>query len=254
MGTLRLAALASCVIATGCASIGNVQRADTLGRGNYQVGLEPGVQAIVTQAGAAPYPHLDASFRYGITDGIDLGLRGGWSFLEAQGKFLLTKPTDPKLAISLAPTVGGIAVGAAGATVGLLNFSVPLLIGLKGEPRQFSRLGGMVAGNELVIGPRLQGYYLFGSSAGSGSAGALVLAPGVTLGYAIQVSETLCILPELAIVVPAFATAGATSIPGQSGFGIGGALVQLKLGILIGKGRTVAEPDEDLTPPPLPER
>jgi hypothetical protein len=227
------------VLALGCASVGNVQRADTLGKGNFQVGLEPGVQ--VAQGGGVviPYPHLDASFRFGVTEGVDLGVRAGWSFLEAQGKFLVTRPGDPKLAVSIAPTIGGLALGASGSSVGLLHFALPALIGFK------------FGDNELVLGPRLQGYYVFAGTTGSGSGGVFLLGTGATIGYAIQVAESVSIMPELGVVVPVFASAGVTGSTGASSLSVGGIVGQFKLGILIGKKRKPIDTD-DMTPPPSP--
>lgn len=235
---LRWCWLTLAVTALGCASVGNVQRADTIGKGNFQVGLEPGVQVAQISGATVPYPHLDASFRFGVSDAVDLGLRAGWSFLEAQGKFLVTKPGDPKLAVSIAPTIGGIALGVSGSSIGVLHFALPALIGFK------------FGDNELVLGPRLQGYYVFAGSSGSGG-GALLLGTGGTIGYAFQVSETVSIMPELGVVVPIFGAVGSTGSSGASSFGIGGVVGQFKLGILIGKRRKAIDPD-DLTPPPPP--
>lgn len=226
------------VLAGGCASVGNVQRADTLGKGNFQVGIEPGVQMVVAGAAVLPYPHLDGSVRFGITDGVDLGVRAGFSFLEAQGKFLVTRPGAPGTIVSIAPTFGGIFLGAGGAGAGLLHFAVPALIGIP------------VGQHELVIGPRLQGYYA-SSVVGAGSAG-LILAPGATVGFAFQASETVALLPELGIVVPVIGSVGAAGVPGVTTAGIGGAFAQFKVGILIGKRRKPMLEDEELPPPPPP--
>lgn len=225
--------------ASGCASVGNVQRADTLGKGNYQVGLEPGVQFGSVGGTTAPYPHLDASFRFGVGEGVDLGVRAGWSFLEAQGKFLLTRPGAPGVMASLAPTFGGIFIGAGGAGAGLLHFALPCLIGIP------------FGNHELVLGPRVQGYYGFASASGAGGGGALVILPGATVGFAFQVTETIAIMPEFGLVVPVLGAVNATGMPTMAGAGLGGGLLgQFKLGILIGKKRKLAE--EDLPPPPPP--
>lgn len=227
------------VLCVGCASVGNVQRADTLGKGNYQVGLEPGVQFVSAAGSTIPYPHLDASFRFGVSEGVDLGVRAGWSFLEAQGKFLLTKPGAPGVIASLAPTVGGIFLGAGGASAGLLHFALPGLIGIP------------VGQHELVLGPRLQGYYAFAGAAGAGNAGGLVLLPGATVGFAFQVTETVALMPEVGLVVPVLGAVGATGVPtSTTTAAFGGVLGQVKLGILIGKRRKVAM--DDLPPPPPP--
>jgi hypothetical protein len=228
------------VCASGCASVGNVQRADTVGKGNYQVGLEPGVQFVSQGGTTVPYPHLDASFRFGVGDGVDLGLRAGWSFLEAQGKFLLTKPGNPGVIASLAPTLGGIFLGVGAAGAGFLHFALPALIGIP------------VGEHELVIGPRIQGYYAFAAAAGAGSAGALVLAPGSTIGFAFQVTESVAIMPEFGLVVPVVGSVGATGVPTMTGTSLGGGVLgQFKLGILVGKKRK-RPLDADLTPPPPP--
>ncbi len=233
----------------GCASVTNVQRADTLGKGNFQVGIEPGVQGAASSGLFVPYPHLDGSFRFGVTDGVDLGVRAGWSFLELQGKFLVTRPGDPKYAVSIAPTVGGIFLGVGGAgasaSVGLLNFGLPMLIGFK---------FGL---HELILGPRLQGYYLFGSGgSSSGSAtGLLILAGGASVGFAFAVSETLAILPEFGLVVPFLGAAGVSGGSTSTGAlgGAGGVIGQFKVGILIGKQRKpIDENAEDSSAPPPP--
>jgi hypothetical protein len=227
----------------GCASVTNVQRADTLGKGNFQVGVEPGVQAAAAGTAFVPYPHLDGSIRFGVSEGVDLGLRAGWSFLELQGKFLVTRPGDPNYAVSIAPTVGGIFVGAAGASAGLLNFGLPVLVGFK---------FGL---NELVLGPRLQGYYVFGSGGTSStSVGGLILAGGGSVGFAISVAETVAIMPELGVVVP---FAGSATVGGSTtGGGLTGAgslIGQFKVGILIGKQRKPIDPNaEDMSAPPPP--
>lgn len=195
---------------------------------------------MVAGSGAViPYPHIDASFRFGVGEGVDLGVRAGWSFLEAQGKFLVTRPGAPGVIVSIAPTFGGIFLGAGGAGAGLLNFALPALIGIP------------VGEHEFVIGPRLQGYYLF-AGAGTGSAGAFILAPGGTLGFAFQVAESVALMPELGVAVPVFGAAGVSGgVGGATGFAAGGAFVQFKLGILIGKKRKV-QVDDDMTPPPPP--
>lgn len=222
----------------GCASVGNVQRADTVGKGNFQAGIEPGVQAIGTGASLAPYPHLDGSVRYGVTESVDLGLRAGWSFLEAQAKFLLTKPGDPKLAVSLAPTFGGLALADRTSGFGLLHFAVPALIGIKFGP------------HELVLGPRLQGYYVFAGNT-AGRVGGLVLAPGATVGIALGLGDRVTILPELGVAVPVLGSVSSLGTA-QTSAGVGGLIGQVKLGILFGKQRGSGEEQEPPRKRPSP--
>lgn len=247
------------LVAAGCASISNVQTADTLGRGNFQIGIEPGVLGVASGSGLATVPHIDAAVRFGVSEGVDLGVRAGFSFLELQGKFLFTRPGAPNLAISFAPTVGGLVTSVGTSSLAWLNIGLPVLVGIK-----FS------GGHELVIGPRLQNLVVLGGSTSAG--GIYGLAVGSSLGFAIRLSDFFGLLPELSAVYP---VAGGAAFAGQSAFSAnlnaGGAIVQFKLGFLIGKfrplegaaparGRVPREvpvanqpyPANDLTPPPMP--
>jgi hypothetical protein len=240
---LKLTGALAGLALTGCASISNVQTADTLGKGGYQIGFEPGVLG-ATSVGAVP--HIDASMRYGVTDGIDIGARAGFSFLELQSKFLLTKPGDPNLAISLAPTVGGLVVGGAAAdgssAAGILNIGVPLLVGFKTK-----------GGSEFVLGPRLQNWVIFagGSTTGgsSGSAAVYVLGGGLSVGFAARLSDSFILMPEIAAVVPIIGGASVSGSSGGSAFLGQGVEFQFKLGLLLGKFRSTEAP---LPPPPPP--
>lgn len=254
---LRAAGLVlAAVFGVGCASIGNVQMADTLGKGHVQVGIEPGMQALAAMgagAGTQPiyYPHFDASVRFGVTEGIDLGVRGGWSFLEAQGKFLFTRPGDPHLAVSLAPTVGGMAIGlggSSGAALGLINIGLPVLVGIK-----------VPGGSEFVIGPRLQNLVAFAGASGAGGT-LYFLSGGGSLGFAWRITDTFALMPEAAVVFPIFGSGGTSSAFGAQP-GLGTFVFQFKVGLLIGRMRDLAQPEDfevkqvanpQLPPPPPP--
>lgn len=245
--SLKFMLFASALQLLGCASLGGVQRADTLGKGNYQVGIEPGAAALVVP-GTQPlmFPVVDVSARFGVTDGIDLGARvGTGTGLEVQGKFLLTKPGDPNLAVSFAPTFGGFAIGVGGAAVALLGLNLPVLVGIKlGE-------------HELILGPRLYSWY-FGGGGGGQSAGGLVLMPGMSVGFAAQLSDSFALIPELSFVVPVGAAAGVSQALGggsaASSINAFAPFMSFRLGIEFGRmgKRAPPEPIEPLTPPPPP--
>jgi hypothetical protein len=227
MTTLRTYAVALAALhGLGCASIGAVQTADTLGKGNLQVALEPGAQiSIATRGtpGSFGYPHPDVSLRYGLSDRIDLGGRIGYSMLELQGKFLLTQPGAPGLVASLAPTVGGLAVPAGGSNVGLLSFALPVLLGIK-----------HLQGNELTFGVRLQGLLVAAGSSGHGSASVFGLGAGASVGYSLRLGERFGLIPEVAVLYP-------LTVVGTSGgaAGLGSAIVQFKLGVVYGRQREI---------------
>ena len=235
----RAALLLACLASVaGCAAVGSVQMSDTVGKGNLQVGLEPGLQARATGR-VDVYPHFDAALRYGVSDTVDLGARLGMSMVEFQSKFLLTAQGNPSLAISLAPAVAAthqgfnllFAQGQSTASAGdiVLNVALPLLVGVK-----------LKGGSEVVLGPRLQNFFLLPAQGGS-SPGALpfayVLGVGGTLGFAARLSDNFVLLPEFGLVYPVFNSAG-HSIPAATLGALGGQLsAQFKLGILLGRIR-----------------
>lgn len=201
----------------GCASVGSVQRADTLGTGNLEVGLEPGAQVYAGQRGAAPLPHVDASLRIGVSERVDLGVRVGVPWAEVQAKVLLTTPGAPRLAISLVPSFGGTVLPVNGSVAKVLHGALPVLIGFKfGE-------------HELVLGPRVMAY---GTLEAMGS---VVLAPGATVGVAFQLTNTFGLMPEVGFVVPVIGLSGMGLSAAQTG--AISTIGQLKLGLLIGRHR-----------------
>lgn len=224
----RLAlAVAALALASGCVSIGGVQTADTLGKGNFQFAVEPGVYGITSIANevdGAVIPHVDFAARYGVSDTVDIGARFGSSLLELQSKFLLTDPSDTGKAISIAPSLAGIFVGAGEGVGGYANVNIPVLIGLKTS-----------GGSEFVLGPRISDIIIFGSNGNDGGVVNL-LSVGASVGYAARVGEGFRIMPEVAVLVP---IVGAAAAGGDSDAvaGFNGGLVQFKVGLLFGAGR-----------------
>lgn len=182
----------------GCATIGTFQRAETLGKGNWEVGIEPSMWGGVGGGGAAAYPHAGVSARVGASDRVDLGGRVGSTGVEVSSKFLLSDPASDH-PISLGANFGGFAIGAGGASAGLLAVHIPLLLGIPvGERGQF------------VVGPKTHIYHGFAAASGE-SAGFTLWSLGASAGYAAQVGDTFKIVPELAFVVPVVASAGGES-------------------------------------------
>ncbi|MBL9038668.1 MAG: hypothetical protein JNG84_09160, partial [Archangium sp.] len=135
--------------ASGCLTIGGVQRADTLGKGNFQFALEPGVLAVSdATVGTLVLPTIDLAGRYGVDERVDLGLRLGTTGFELQGKFLLTEPGSTSFAGSIAPTVGGVFLG----VLNYFSLNVPFLAGIKLGP------------HELILGPRIVTQFLTGGA------------------------------------------------------------------------------------------
>jgi hypothetical protein len=247
----RLVLLSGALSATtGCLSMGTVQTASTLGKGNFQIAAEPGIYGANSGSSGAPagaqdpIPHFDVAFRYGVTDRFDIGVRSGWSLFELQTKFLLTPPEAETLAISVAPTLGGIFLGSgsgAGTTsVTYFNLAVPVLFGIK-----------HFRANEFVFGPRFNNM-VFALNDSTGSAVVYLFGVGGTIGYQFAIGEIFKILPEIAINVPVAASAsvGGAAIAGA---GFGGVIWQVKVGLMFGRsGKRPTEPTDVGPPPPMP--
>ncbi len=205
----------------GCATLGTFQNAETLGQGAWELGIEPSMWGGISGEGSALYPHAGVSARVGVSDAVDLGGRVGSSGVEFTTKFALSKP-GASMPVSLAPSFGGMAIGAGGTSASVLALHVPLLIGIKtGE-------------NELVLGPKLH-VYSFGVSTGGDAEGGALWSLGGSVGYSLRVGPTVRLIPEFAFAVPTLTTGeeGAESVVGL----VDGALLQVGLGIVIGGRR-----------------
>lgn len=206
------------LLVAACASFSSVQSADTLGRGQVQGAVEPGVWGAVTGRGLEMVPHVDGAVRVGVTERLDLGVRAGSSFLEAQGKVLLTPPGHRRLAVSLAPSVGGIF-----RATGLVTASLPVLIGLK-----------LPGAHELVLGPRVQGVFAY-----DGAQWTTIVLAGSSVGFLWRITDAFGLLPEVAVLRPIIGAEYANAV--VAGFDVRGVFVQLKLGLLFGRFRPVTD-------------
>jgi hypothetical protein len=203
----------------GCATLGTFQGAETLGKGGWEVGIEPSMWAGVSSEGSLLYPHAAVSSRVGLGDRFDIGGRLGSSGVELTTKVALSEP-GADVPIAIAPSFGGMAVSVGTSSASVLALHVPVLFGIRtGE-------------NELVLGPKVH-LYSFGASAGGGASGGALWSAGGSVGYLARLGPTVGLVPELAFAVPLFAT-GAEGA--ESAVGLGkGALVQVGMGILIGR-------------------
>jgi hypothetical protein len=207
-------AIAAMLGLTGCPSIQSVQTAETVGEGNFQFAIEPGVIGVAGGGTGGVLPTINLSARYGITDRFDLGGRFGTSLIELHVKYMFTDPStaDSTVQAALAPQLGGVFIGGAGASAGYGWLTVPVLIDIP------------VGEHDFVIGPRAQVIFV-----GAGGASGAVLNVGSSVGFAAKVGKAARILPEFALVVPVFAGAG-----GETAFVGEGALFTVNVGILLG--------------------
>ncbi len=231
--TPLIAALALTVTAGGCATIGTLQTANTLGKGKFQMALEPSAWGAIGST-TVLVPNVTLAARYGLSPTLDIGGRVGSNGFEINGKLQLTPPKAPGLVVSIAPSLGGFALAAGGASAGSLYVQVPVLLGFD--------LGG---GSQLVLGPKLLDWLFFGggtassggttsSAGGSGN----LLAVGTSVGVSLKLADGFRLLPEISVAYPLVTgisgsangnSAGSTSVATSNGL-----LTQISLALLFG--------------------
>ncbi len=231
--TLRLAALPlmSALLATGCASLNAAQTANTMGKGAFQFGLEPAVEAFSGNNGLGTTyaPRVDLALRYGITDSIDIGGKVGSSLIELNAKFQLTDPANKSLVLSLAPSLGGFVFGSAGNTAGSFTIKVPLLIGI-----------GVGDGNQLVFGPNIQDIIVEASgdnTNGDGSTASTIsnlFCLGASVGFVLKAGEGFRLMPEFGVLIPVTGVSNTNGTSTSAGLGSSGFLWQAGLTFLFG--------------------
>jgi hypothetical protein len=146
---------------------------------------------------------------------------------------------DSGVNVSINPGFTFAGFGGGDLFTGTLTFHLPVLIGI-----DFN-------GHELVLGPRLIDQVVFGAL----TTGAInVLYAGGSVGFAVKVSPTFRMIPELAVGVPAFITGPNGSGGAASALGGGGLIFQAGLGFVFGGPNQydTVEPRPLLAPPPPP--
>lgn len=198
------------MMSSGCVSLSSAQRADTLGRGHLQVGLEP---TITAQPAAVLTPAVDLSVRYGVSERVDVGTRLGQSGLGLTVKVMITPRAWP-VVLSVAPHVTGqLNVAPNLAITGpIVQLGLPLLVGV--------RLGT----HQLVLGPRIELL-----AAGGGRR---VVAVGSSLGVALRLSSAVSVLPEVAATAPLLSAGESVD---DAFARLNGVLMQVRLSFLLGE-------------------
>jgi hypothetical protein len=211
----------------GCATLGTVQTADTVGKGRFQFAIEPGFWG-GTGLGGVALPRADIAGRYGVTDWMDLGARVGTTGVEFTSKVQLTPPAMEAFVVSVAPSVGGLAVGTGDNRVGTFWLHAPLLLGF-----------GLGGGHQLILGPRVHDWTFFGAVEGA-SGVASVVSLGTSVGISFKLGKHFRLLPEAVLMKPVAgrATWDAWGLEGDVGSDGGALLFQGTLGLLFGGGRS----------------
>lgn len=208
------------LLLSGCASIGAMQTADTLGQGKMQVGLEYSEQASFSRDTLTLYPMVGTSVRVGVWDWLDAGLRVGPSGAEVQPKVRFTKKGSP-LIISVAPSFGVTLLDTNGLELRFYNLGIPVLFGVP-----------VSGGHQWVFSARFNDTIAY-ESAGSARGLLHLMTASVSAGFAVRVWKMM-IMPELAVGTPLWTVSERTDVEGGVDFGAGRTTVQLNLAVMFG--------------------
>jgi hypothetical protein len=212
--------------AVGCTTIGTLQRANTVGKGAIQLAAEPLLWGYAGKSSSLVQPSIGVAGRYGVTDAIDVGVHVSSGGFEAMGKFQLTPPSAP-VVVSLAPAVGGFGfIGNIGSLAtnlsasGWINAQLPVLIGIP------------IGTSQVILAPKIQEFVLFGTNAASAVG---LTSAGLSVGYAFHITDSIQLLPEVAMAYPFLGTLGTPSTNTKaSPLRPNGVLYQVAIGVLFG--------------------
>ncbi len=153
-----------------------VQRVETLGEGNREVGVELGAgipdNGIGEPVVGEWLPVVNVSKRLGITDRFDVGCRFGTNGYELQSKVMLTR-RDARMVLSVAPSFM--------TSYSVTDLRLPLMLGLNLGPHQ------------VVVVPAVMLRHnapLFRSSW-------TTLDPRLSVGFAAQITPRVRLHPEI---------------------------------------------------------
>jgi hypothetical protein len=184
---------------SGCASVGVFQSAETLGRKNWELGVELSSQAATSFDSLSLYPLSGVHFRYGVAEPVDLGLRVGPAGVEVSSKFMLTARHNAVI-VSLAPSLGGTFSVPSGIAIGTGQASLPVLIGVPLSQQL-----------QLVLAPKLHDS-VFAMSAGQAGGTVNQVFLGGAVGLVIRLSR-FKIIPDLGFLAPIATTTWRSDLP-----------------------------------------
>ena len=138
----------------GCATLGSIQRANTIGKGNWQGGIEPGVKGTSTDGQVHVGADMTASIRAGVSDRVDLGGRIGQSFYDIHMKYQFTETDSSGPIVSIAPSFSILGLPWDGGVILWGQVNLPVLIGVP------------VGQSQIIFGPRLMDSFFGGAIAG----------------------------------------------------------------------------------------
>ncbi|HEX5748919.1 MAG TPA: hypothetical protein VFZ09_21950 [Archangium sp.] len=178
----------------GCASLGTLETADTVPKGQSRLTAQAWVQGVDDGRKPGVLPQVAVAGRAGVTEGLDVG--GRLSLQGAEGSLKLQlagREEGSPFVMSVAPTAGVVLFSHAWepgdwSSDTQLFVAVPLLFALRNPD-----------GSQLVLGLRptwMRFDALFDPESRE------MAAMGASLGYAFRVNPGLRVMPEAAMLLP----------------------------------------------------
>lgn len=221
---MRWLALCS-LVSTGCASVGVFQSADTLGRKNWEVGVELSSQAQSSFDSLSLYPLSALTFRYGVHDRVDVGARVGPAGVELASKVMLTPRSSSGVIVSLAPSVGGTFSIPSGIAIGTGQASLPVLIGVPLSEKV-----------QLVFAPKVHDS-LFAMNAGQAGGTVNQVFLGGAFGVVLHLKR-FKVIPDIGFLAPIATTTWRSDLPAGTAWFHGRWIFQFNLSLSIGRSRS----------------
>lgn len=238
MVTRVLLMLSAAVLLSGCASMGAMQRADTLAPGRHEFGVETALQSVVGREvdgrTALHWPYLGMRYRRGLTDRLEGSLGASFVALEAGAKLRVNEPSDRNFAVSVAGLVGGSrSPGSEENRTAIFHTSLAVLLGWRvGESAQ------------LVLGPRAQ-YIASYPTRVSGAPRMDLFGAGTSVGFLVPIGTWFAVMPEFSVMTP-FGRDQFRVVERMSPVvgGLNGLLFQTSLGVFFGDVTPAVAPVE----------
>jgi len=202
------------LVVLGCAPLAPYHRAQALGYGNWELGIETGGTGNIAERGGQGSPTLDVAFRYGVGEQTDLGVRAGSSGVELVMKLGFTDPRYADVSVSIAPSASGAFVDTEELSTAYGALHAPVLVGIPlVEGHEVQLAGGLLT--------HLQGRPRDHDSLWS-------LGATAAVGYAWEATKEVTLLPQVAFYFP-FVRSGDTTIggPGAADLAMSGGLAVL---------------------------
>ena len=148
-------------------------------KGDFEVGAH-----VAAQAGA---PIVEGAVRYGVTDWLEVGLRGGTIGAHLDVRLQMVRNEQARTGVMVFLSVGGIStascLGCSGAVTGVLRAAILASAGVDDRFR-------------FVFGPQ----FIAGPDPRYATAGPFAMALGGSVALALRLWRELWVIPELGLV------------------------------------------------------